>query len=122
GIKHAMDYIRNERKPFFIEARVSRLYGHSSSSGANFVTDDVDCLARLEKRLDERGILSRAKMEELRTRETQVLLEMSKAVRSEPQPEASTIYDNVFAPTEAGGEAKARAAAMRAVRADKGSL
>ena len=119
GIKAAMDYVRSERKPFLLEAKVSRLYGHSSSSGANFATDEMDCLARFEKRLDERGILSRAKIDELRVRETQALLEMSKRVRVEPQPEASAIYDHVFAPTEAGGELSAREQAMRAVRGRK---
>ena len=49
-----MDYVRTERKPFLLEAMVSRLYGHSSASGANFVTDEVDCLARFEKKLEER--------------------------------------------------------------------
>ena len=33
GLKAAMDYVRSERKPFVLEAAVSRLYGHSSSSG-----------------------------------------------------------------------------------------
>ena len=46
-LKEAMDYVRKERKPFLLEANVSRLYGHSSASGANFVTDEVDCLDAL---------------------------------------------------------------------------
>src|SRR5579862_188006 len=48
-IKRAMDYVRTERKPFLLEAMVSRLYGHSSSSGANFISEEVDPLASLEK-------------------------------------------------------------------------
>src|SRR5919109_5266781 len=31
----AMEYVRSERKPFLLEAVLSRLYGHSSASGAN---------------------------------------------------------------------------------------
>src|SRR4029077_11714558 len=34
AIRKAMDYCRKERKPYMLEAMVSRLYGHSSSSGA----------------------------------------------------------------------------------------
>ena len=34
----AMDYCRHERRPFMLEAMVSRLYGHSSSSGARAST------------------------------------------------------------------------------------
>src|SRR5579863_6814468 len=47
-LKKAMDYVRTERKPFLVEALVSRLYGHSSASGANFVTDESDCLTLFE--------------------------------------------------------------------------
>ena len=34
AIRRAMAYCRRERRPFMLEAMVSRLYGHSSSSGA----------------------------------------------------------------------------------------
>ena len=53
-LKKAMDYVRTERRPFLLEAMVSRLYGHSSASGANFVPEEVDCLAPFEKKLEER--------------------------------------------------------------------
>src|SRR5438094_142569 len=33
-VERAMQYCRTKRRPFMIEAKVSRLYGHSSSSGA----------------------------------------------------------------------------------------
>ncbi len=35
ALDRAMTYCRRERKPFLLEALVSRLYGHSSSSGAH---------------------------------------------------------------------------------------
>ena len=97
-----MDYVRTERKPFLLEAKVSRLYGHSSSSGANFISEEVDPLAEIEKRLEERAILTRAQMDALREKHTQYLLEASKRVRTEPQPHGNTIYDHVFA--EPGAE------------------
>jgi 2-oxoisovalerate dehydrogenase E1 component alpha subunit len=96
-LKKAIDYVRTERRPFLFEAMVSRLYGHSSASGANFVPDEVDCLVVFEKRLEERKILTRAAMDELRARCTQELLEASKRVREEPQPSGETIWEHVFA-------------------------
>jgi 2-oxoisovalerate dehydrogenase E1 component alpha subunit len=96
-LKKAFDYVRSERKPFLVEAMVSRLYGHSSASGANFVTDEVDCLPAFEKKLEDRKILTRAAMDELRARTTQELLEASKRVREEPQPEGDQIWRHVFA-------------------------
>jgi 2-oxoisovalerate dehydrogenase E1 component alpha subunit len=101
-LKKAMDYVRTERKPFLLEANVSRLYGHSSSSGANFISEEVDPLAELEKTLEQRGILSRADMDSLREKQTQYLLEASKRIRTEPQPEGDTIYKHVF--VEAGDQ------------------
>jgi 2-oxoisovalerate dehydrogenase E1 component alpha subunit len=96
-LKKAMDYVRTERKPFLLEANVSRLYGHSSSSGANFVEDEVDGLARFEAKLVERRILTRAAIDDMRARMTQELLVASQKVKQEPPPDPSSIWDHVFA-------------------------
>jgi 2-oxoisovalerate dehydrogenase E1 component alpha subunit len=100
-LKKAMDYVRAERRPFLLEVMVSRLYGHSSASGANFVPEEVDCLAPFEKKLEERRIMSRSEMDELRAKYTQLLLEASKRVREEPQPKGEDIYRHVFAERDA---------------------
>lgn len=97
ALKKAMDYVRTERKPYLLEAMVSRLNGHSSASGANFVKDEDDCLARFERKLEERKLRTRAEMDEMRARYTQELLEASKRVREEPQPRPESIWDYVFA-------------------------
>jgi len=105
AIRRAMDYVRTERKPYLLEAMVSRLHGHSSASGANFVKDEVDALARFESRIEERKWLSRSKMDEMRAQYTQELLEASKRVRVEPQPAAESVWDYVFADKNyVGGE------------------
>lgn len=96
AIKDAMDYVRTERKPYLLEAMVSRLFGHSSASGANYVTEEADCLTRFEKKLEDRGLITRAKMDEMRERYTQYLLEAGKRVIAEPQPSPDTIFDHVF--------------------------
>ena len=97
ALKKAMDYVRTERKPYLLEAMVSRLNGHSSASGANFVTTEVDCLARFEKKLEERKLRTRSEMDDMRARFTEELLEASKRVREEPQPKPESIWDYVFA-------------------------
>lgn len=97
AIKKAMDYVRTERRPYLLEAMVSRLYGHSSSSGANFITEETDCIKRFEARLEERGVLTRAKMDEMRAKYTDQLLDMSKRVIAEPQPDGRVAWEHVFA-------------------------
>lgn len=96
AISEAMAYIRKERKPYFLEARVSRLNGHSSATGGNFVTTETDCLPLFEKKLEAAKVMSAQEMAELKEKYNQEMLEMSQKVREEPLPEASTLYDNVY--------------------------
>jgi 2-oxoisovalerate dehydrogenase E1 component alpha subunit len=100
AIKKALDYVRTERKPYLLEAMVSRLHGHSSASGANFVKDETDCVTRFEQRLEEKKLLSRAQMDEMRAKYTQELLFASQKVREEPQPKPESVWDYVFAENE----------------------
>lgn len=96
ALQDAMEYVRTERKPFLLEARVSRLYGHSSASGANRVKEEDDCLALFEEKLESDGVLSRGKMDALREKYTAEMLEMSQRVKEEPLPDPSTIYDYTY--------------------------
>lgn len=96
AIKEAMNYVRTERKPFLMEAKVSRLYGHSSASGANFVANEEDCLIRFENQLEQAGVMSRKEMTELREKYNQTMLEQSKKVKMEQMPDGSTIYDHTY--------------------------
>ena len=97
GLKEAIDYIRKERKPVLLEASVSRLYGHSSASGCNFVADEVDCLTRFQAKLEAGGVLKRKEMDDLRERYNAEMLELSQKVKQEPLPDGSTIYDYTYA-------------------------
>jgi len=96
-IESAMAYVRKERKPFLLEARVSRLYGHSSASGANLVAEEVDCLALFEQRLEAWGIVSRNDLDQLRRRFSDELQEAARAVKDEPAPTPESIWDFVYA-------------------------
>jgi 2-oxoisovalerate dehydrogenase E1 component alpha subunit len=96
-LKEAMDYVRQERKPFLLEAQVSRLYGHSSASGANFVTNEVDCLKEFETRLEGEGVLTREQMDALRNRYTEELAAAARLVRDEPLPGPETLWNHVYA-------------------------
>jgi 2-oxoisovalerate dehydrogenase E1 component alpha subunit len=96
AIKEAMEYIRTTRKPYFIESRVSRLYGHSSATGCNLVKDESDCLTTFESKLEAGGILTRKKMDEIREAYNQQMLEISQKVKLEPLPDPSTIYDHIY--------------------------
>jgi 2-oxoisovalerate dehydrogenase E1 component alpha subunit len=119
-LRDAMDYVRAERRPFLLEAKVSRLYGHSSASGANFVSDEVDCLPLFEKKLESRGVLTRAQMDELRAKVTEELLDLSKRVRDEPEPKGESIWEHVFAEQDLVHEGAAAARARGSDRVNGG--
>ncbi|HEX3480639.1 MAG TPA: thiamine pyrophosphate-dependent dehydrogenase E1 component subunit alpha [Kofleriaceae bacterium] len=97
ALKQAIDYVRTERRPYLLEAMVSRLRGHSSASGANLVKGEVDCLERFERVLEDRQLITRAGIDELRERYTAELAEAHKRIRTEPHPPPGSVWDHVFA-------------------------
>jgi 2-oxoisovalerate dehydrogenase E1 component alpha subunit len=96
GVKEAMEYIRKERKPVLLEARVSRLYGHSSATGCNYISEETDCLTEFESQLEGNGILTRAQLDEIREKYNQEFLALSQQVKQEPLPDGDTIYDFTY--------------------------
>lgn len=96
AISEAMEYVRKERKPFLLEARVSRLYGHSSATGANYVQGEEDALTEFEKKLVAEGVMTQSELDALREKYTAEFLEMAKKAKEEPMPDGSTIYDHTF--------------------------
>ena len=97
ALETALHYVRTERKPYLLEAMVSRLRGHSSASGANPVKEEIDCIERFERRLEERNLMTRSQMDALKEKYTAELGEAAKRIRTEPQPDPRSVYDFVFA-------------------------
>ena len=95
-ISQALNFVRTERKPYFIEARVSRLYGHSSATGCNFISEEIDPLAVYENQLESAKVLSRSEMEALREKYNSEMLILSQQVKQEAMPDGSTIYDHIY--------------------------
>lgn len=96
ALKEVIGYIRSERKPVLLEARVSRLYGHSSATGCNYASEEADCIKVYEEKLLKANVMTRKEMDQIRERYTQEMLELSQKVRQEPLPDPSTIYDYVY--------------------------
>src|SRR5207237_7171615 len=94
------EYCRTQRRPYILEARVSRLYGHSSSSGALRVKNERDCLDILERRLRDAGILEQTEIDQIHAdadAETEAALEQAS---SEPSPTKEDVYLHTYAPSE----------------------
>jgi 2-oxoisovalerate dehydrogenase E1 component alpha subunit len=99
ALQRAMDYCRHERRPFLLEAMVSRLYGHSSSSGALRVKGEPDCIERFERQLLEAGILNQRGVDRAHAEardETEAALEQA---LSEPRPTPEDVNRFTYAPS-----------------------
>ncbi len=102
ALKEEMEYIRKTGKPSFIEAKLSRLYGHSSASGANFISHEQDCLKEFEQKLIDNGLLKAADAKKLWEKYEQEGFEAQQQVRNEPVPTADSVWDHVYANNENG--------------------
>ncbi len=100
AIARAMKHCRDRRHPYMLQANVSRLYGHSSASGASRVKDEPDCIALFEEKLQSAGILSNQGIEKVReSAQLEVQAAIDQAL-SEPLPTADDLYKHVFAPSQ----------------------
>jgi 2-oxoisovalerate dehydrogenase E1 component alpha subunit len=99
AIARAMDHCRTQRKPFLLEAMVSRLYGHSSSSGALRVKDEADCIALFEQKLLKTGAVDRHALVQIhQDAEAEVESALDQVLR-EPMPAPEDIEKHTYAPS-----------------------
>ncbi len=100
AIEKARTYILSTGKPFFIEANVSRLYGHSSASGANRVTDEPDCIVLFEERLRKAGYLNQKQRDEIWEKYNLEAKEAAQLAKDEDDPSPESIWDHVYVDNE----------------------
>lgn len=95
-LSEIIEYVRFSRRPFCLEASVSRLHGHSSSSGGARVENEVDCIEKFQTFLKTQLLLEEDDCTNIRKMYEEEGLQALKKVRTEPYPDASTIYDHTF--------------------------
>lgn len=99
-IQEQMAYIRKTGKPAFIEANVSRLYGHSSASGANKADDEKDCVLVFEKQLLKAGYLKEKEAQQIWAQYEAEGVACAQVARGEAVPQPASIWDHVYANNE----------------------
>jgi len=100
AVRRGMECCRRERRPYLLEARVSRLYGHSSSSGALRVKSEPDCILLFAKRLLDAGILDQATLDGIHEEakaEAEAALEQA---LGEPRPTPADVPKFTYAPSK----------------------
>jgi 2-oxoisovalerate dehydrogenase E1 component alpha subunit len=96
ALKEAFRYVREQRKPFLLEAKVSRLYGHSSASGAMLQTHEEDPLMLFEQKLIKEGKLMPEQAQKTRKNYEEKFRQLADQVKAELQPDPDSIYDFVY--------------------------
>lgn len=96
AIEEEMAYIRKTGKPSFIEAKVSRLYGHSSASGANLDNSSIDCLKKFEQKLLKSGVVSEKQVKAWYADYEAEGVAAQEQARKEAFPQAESIWQKVF--------------------------
>jgi 2-oxoisovalerate dehydrogenase E1 component alpha subunit len=99
AIRRAMDYCRRRRRPYLLEARVSRLHGHSSSSGALRVKDEADCIEQFGHKLIEAGVFDSDAPERIYEEARTAVEAALEQVLEEPKPSANDIHLHTYAPS-----------------------
>jgi 2-oxoisovalerate dehydrogenase E1 component alpha subunit len=96
ALRDALEYVRETRKPFLLEVKVSRLNGHSSSSGANRIKEEEDCLETFGQKLEKNSWLTEDLKKQIWDEAVEEMNTAHAQVKEEPYPEPETIYNYVF--------------------------
>jgi 2-oxoisovalerate dehydrogenase E1 component alpha subunit len=96
AVQSEMDYIRRTGKPVLAEFRVSRLYGHSSASGANR-ENDICPIELFEKKLVDNKLITSDACKKLWKEYDEESRQAADRIRQEPVPQPESIWDHVYA-------------------------
>lgn len=99
-LQEDMAYIRKTGKPAFIEAHVSRLYGHSSASGANPIQNEIDPVKEFEKKLLKAGHLKEKDVKEIWQSFEDEGVRAAEQARQEPVPTAESVWHHTYVDSE----------------------
>jgi 2-oxoisovalerate dehydrogenase E1 component alpha subunit len=99
AIARAIGHCRRRRHPYMLQANVSRLYGHSSASGAGRATDEPDCIAMFAEQLLSSGAITPEMIEQTKKAADQEVQSAIDQVLAEPMPTPDDLYSHVFAPS-----------------------
>lgn len=99
-LAEVMTYIREKGKPVLLEAYVSRLYGHSSASGCNYVSHEEDPLKLFEALLLKNDVIKESAAKALWAEFEEESQQALERVKGEPVPSGDSVWDHVYANNE----------------------
>ena len=100
ALEEKIKYVREKRRPVLFEALVSRLYGHSSASGANPVKGEPCCIALFEEKLRRQNLMTEEGQKKIWNELKEEARQAQQEVKKEPNPEPGSIWNYVYADDE----------------------
>lgn len=101
--REAVEYVRREKRPYFIEAETYRYRGHSMADPELYrVKEEVeqarkrDCIERLRRQLEEVGWLDEAGFHAINERAEAEVEACVQFAEESPEPGIETLYDHVL--------------------------
>jgi 2-oxoisovalerate dehydrogenase E1 component alpha subunit len=99
-LQEEMAYIRKTGKPVLLEAKTSRLYGHSSASGANIIKSEECCIETFKEKLLKAGYIKESEIKKLYDTYEAEGVSAQEQARAEPVPQKENIWDHIFVNSE----------------------
>lgn len=99
AIQEDLEYIRRTGRPVLAEYMVSRLYGHSSASGANRM-DDLCAIEGYERKIVDQGFAKMGDIKALWSKYEEEAKQAAEVARLEPGPGGDTIWNHVYKDNE----------------------
>jgi 2-oxoisovalerate dehydrogenase E1 component alpha subunit len=98
ALDRAFDYCRHSRRPYLLEAMVSRLHGHSSSSGAARV-NEPDAVRQFERKLIQDGVIHQELVEMVWHEAHEEAATAVAQAMAEPKPVPADVERHTYAPS-----------------------
>ncbi|MBT1072433.1 pyruvate dehydrogenase (acetyl-transferring) E1 component subunit alpha [Pelotalea chapellei] len=103
AIRHAADKVREEQRPYFVEAVTYRFRGHSMSDPAKYrsaaeheMWKARDPIPSFAKRLIEEVIVTESELAEIRKECSEEVSEAVRFAEESPWPEDDEVYEDVY--------------------------
>lgn len=99
AIHRAMHHCRTKRRPYILEANVSRLFGHSSASGAERVANEPDCITLFQRKLLDSGHVTQSMLDDVHEAAVKEVAEAIQQALKEPMPTPADVLRHTYAPS-----------------------
>jgi 2-oxoisovalerate dehydrogenase E1 component alpha subunit len=100
GIQEDLKYIRETGRPVLAEFQVSRLYGHSSASGANRIEGEECPIESFEKKLIDQKVLTAQAAKKIWDEHFNHIKSLADQVMQEPDPTVESLWDHTYKDSE----------------------